>query len=256
MNLGDRSRLRLLDVLIKKYGWHTMAMVGVHDDGEVRGLLQWCRHLKVTAVWQPKAAHLSERQRQMHARDRMRKWAESYGRLTLVEQPQHEAVETLAGRSFDAVALWGLTPGQLAATGASWAALVRDGGALVGRDHRTAEVRRVLNAAVPKWRSLRDGVWLVEVKRSGALLPGVEGTDASSLDNVDGAGGADIDKPVAELDTQDASVGDGGLAPAGADVLPTENIDLAHAADIAQPAPKRRGGRPKGSRNKPKVAAE
>jgi hypothetical protein len=29
-----------------------------------------------------------------------------------------------------------------------------------------------------------------------------------------------------------------------------------HSATIAQPAPKRRGGRPKGSRNNPKVTSE
>lgn len=238
MNLGDRSRLRLLDSIIKRYGWRTLALVGVHDDGEVRGLLQWCRHLKVTAIWQPKAAHLSERQRQMHARDRMRKWAESYGRLTLVEQPQHEAVEALAGRSFDAVALWGLTPGQLAATGASWAALVRDGGALVGRDHRTAEVRRILNAAVPKWRSLRDGVWLVDVKRVHEVPE-------------DGSGDGLPDDEFVGRDVDDAGVvtHDPVDSGSGAD-------DAVHAENVAQPAPKRRGGRPKGSRNKPKVAAE
>jgi hypothetical protein len=93
---------------------------------------------------------------------------------------------------------------------------------------------------------LRDGVWLVEVKRSVAV-------NAPSVDDVDVASGADVDETVAKPDTQDSAVSDASLTPPGTDMSPTEDIDLAHAATLPQPAPKRRGGRPKGSRNKPKV---
>ena len=173
--VGERSRARLLDRLVKQNGWSSIAIVGVKDDLETKSLLQWCRKLELTVVWRvTPGAGRHELQRQGFARDRMVKWAGVYKRLTLLQMPSAEAVEQLAGQQFDAVALWGLTPAQLAGEGAKWAGLVRTGGMLVGMDHRVAECRRVLNAAVPKWRVHRDGVWMVDVHRSKVASDGVE----------------------------------------------------------------------------------
>lgn len=169
--IGDRSRARLLDRLIKdkKNRWASLVVVGVKDDLEAKSLLQWCRNLALTVVWRAApGASRQEKQRQEFARDRMRKWAAIYKRFTLVEAATADAPELLDGQQFDAVALWGLTPAQLAAEGPAWAGLVRDGGALVGMDHRVVDCRRVLNAAVPEWSALRDGVWSVKVRRSSA----------------------------------------------------------------------------------------
>ena len=181
--IGDRSRTRLLDRLIKdkKNRWASLVVVGVKDDLEAKSLLQWCRNLALTVVWRvAPGAGRQEKQRQEFARDRMRKWAAIYKRFTLVEAATADAPEMLDGQQFDAVALWGLTPAQLAAEGPAWAGLVRDGGALVGLDHRVVDCRRVLNAAVPEWSALRDGVWSVKVKRS---QPSAGGSD----DGVNGA---------------------------------------------------------------------
>jgi len=144
----------------------------VHDDGEVRGLLQFCKQIKVTAVWSPKSdVTPQERQRQFACRDRMLKWVGVYDRLRLVQAPGAEAAAMLKGEQFDAVAMWNHKASQLATEGPLWAAMVRDGGALLGLDHRDINTRRVLNNAVPKWRTLRDGVWLVDVKRNAADAP-------------------------------------------------------------------------------------
>lgn len=317
MNVGDRSRVRLLDKLAKQHGWRSLCIVGVKDDLEAKSMIQWCRQLDVTVIWEQRGGGTrQERQRQQMARDRMRKWTAVYKRLSLVEMSPADAAEELADRQYDAVALWGLSPAQLAADGAKWAALVRDGGSLVGTGHRLPKVRGILNAAVPKWRQLRDGVWLVEVRRvfhevatdeidSGDTVnlvhPGEESGEAaaqldeldvevdvthdpaaSELGDVDEAGAApvtsprdrgraDVERVAVSEDAGDEPVGvEGGsaadlvddiLADGNAPSIPDQpDPALAvsgselHADTIAPPAPKRRGGRPKGSRNKPKVA--
>lgn len=309
MNIGDRSRVRLLDKLAKQHGWRSLCIVGVKDDLEAKSMIQWCRNLAVTVVWQQRRdGTRQERQRQQMARDRMRKWTAVYKRLSLVEMSPADAAEELADRQYDAVALWGLSPAELAFTGAQWAALVRDGGSLVGTGHRLPEVRGILNAAVPKWRQLRDGVWLVEVKRTAAhaekfLALSFDDSDGHSADgvnfDVDAVGGAhdpvdselgdvdeagaapvtsprdrgraDVERVAVSEDAGDEPVGvEGGsaadlvddiLADGNAPSIPDQpDATLAiggselHGDTIAPPAPKRRGGRPKGSRNKPKVA--
>lgn len=310
MNIGDRSRVRLLDKLAKQQGWRSLCIVGVKDDLEAKSMIQWCRNLAVTVVWQQRRdGTRQERQRQQMARDRMRKWTAVYKRLSLVEMSPADAAEELADRQYDAVALWGLSPAQLATDGAKWAALVRDGGSLVGTGHRLPEVRGILNAAVPKWRQLRDGVWLVEVKRTAAhaekfLALSFDDSDGHSADgvnfDVDAVGGAhdpvdseldsvgqesgeapgvlDEDPALGANDEHASEVGDANDLPeigrqsnvrrraAPRNALSTESAageaDPAlavggselHGDTIAPPAPKRRGGRPKGSRNKPKVA--
>ncbi len=284
MNAGDRSRVRLLDKLAKQNGWRSLCVVGVKDDLEAKSLISWSNRLNVTIVWEQRDVRTrQERGRQQRACARMRRWEETTKRLSLVEMSCADAADHLEGEQFDAVALWGLSPAQLAADGAKWAALVRDGGSLVGTGHRLPEVRGILNAAVPKWRQLRDGVWLVEVKRT--VQP-----DAAKADGDDaGAGGTDsgaevpgspvqgalgsgtvVGDAVAEsaevFEAEEAAAAAGqtpgdvlpdvlgaGVADAPDPALAVSGSEL-HADTIAQPAPKRRGGRPKGSRNKPKVA--
>lgn len=258
--VGERSRARLLDRLVKQNGWRSIAIVGVKDDLETKSLLQWCRKLELTVVWRvTPGAGRHELQRQGFARDRMVKWAGVYKRLTLLQMPSAEAVEQLAEQQFDAVALWGLTPAQLAGEGAKWAGLVRTGGMLVGMDHRVAECRRVLNAAVPKWRVHRDGVWMVDVKRHGGAnqAPGVVDDGAEDL-----SGGEDSDSALAvgELDVDVVpKVFEGELlthdpVDSGSDANETVHA-MAPAAgaegaeNVPQPAPKRRG-RPPGARSK------
>lgn len=236
MNVGDRSRVRLLDKLVKQGGWRSLCVVGVKDDLEAKSLGQWCRNLDLTVVWEQRDAKTRhERARQGRACDRMRKWAGIRKGLTLIEMDCDDAPAHLAGQQFDAVALWGLSPAQLAEDGAKWAALVRDGGALVGTGSRSPDVRGVLHAAVDKWRQLRDGVWLVDVKRTA---PAEEFLAA-------GVGETNDHMPVVSEADDDA---------VGGQAHDSTTSDVAAAATIAHPAPKRRGGRPKGSRNKPKVA--
>lgn len=243
MNAGDRSRVRLLDKLAKQNGWRSLCVVGVKDDLEAKSLISWSNRLNVTIVWEQRDVRTrQERGRQQRACARMRRWEETTKRLSLVEMSCADAADHLEGEQFDAVALWGLSPAQLAADGAKWAALVRDGGALVGTGSRSPDVRGVLTAAVDKWRQLRDGVWLVDVKRTvvePAAQAGVEVGEVPELDVVH--------DPVDSGSGEGETVAVHGVAPA----MGAEGVA---DATIAQPAPKRRGGRPKGSRNKPKVA--
>jgi hypothetical protein len=278
MNIGDRSRVRLLDKLAKQNGWRSLCIVGVKDDLEAKSLIQWCRQLDVTIVWEQRGGTRQERQRQQMGRDRMRKWTAVYKRLSLVEMSSAEAAEHLADRQFDAVALWGLSPAQLAADGAAWAALVRDGGSLVGTGHRLPEVRGILNAAVDKWRQLRDGVWLVDVRRTAEEPPVSSDSDGEELLADAPNGATAVERPTEEepeplvipgLVTIKFGRKRGVEHPAHGDIEVREvskadaagahdsaTSDVAAPATLAQPAPKRRGGRPKGSRNKPKAAAE
>ena len=262
--VGERSRARLLDRLVKQNGWRSIAIVGVKDDLETKSLLQWCRKLELTVVWRvTPGAGRHELQRQGFARDRMVKWTAVYKRLTLLQMPSAEAVEQLAGQQFDAVALWGLTPAQLAGEGAKWAGLVRTGGMLVGMDHRVAECRRVLNAAVPKWRVHRDGVWMVDVRRATPLVE-QESVDVGGRDHVEEAAG-----PIGLVGPNDTAIvvnGDLPLSSDEEDLVTRDPVDSGsdanetvhamapaagaeRAGNVAQPAPKRRG-RPPGTRNK------
>ena len=254
--VGDRSRARLLDRLIKdkKNRWASLVVVGVKDDLEAKSLLQWCRNLAVTVVWrtEPNASR-QQAQRQAFARDRMRKWGVTYKRFTLIESSTADAAKALKGQQFDAVALWGLTPAQLASEGADWAALVVDGGMLVGLDHRLVECRRVLNVAVPKWRTFRDGVWVVDVRRQGHAEAAAE----------DGGENIGAKETAAEQAVESSDANGGAVLDDAADGAVTIKADVTHdpassasdAATLPQPAPKRRG-RPPGSKSKvPGVAA-
>lgn len=302
-----RQRIKLLDATVKRFGWRSMALVGVSTDQEVQALLQWCKALQLTAVWDPvPTSDPATRIRRGHMLDRMRTWAKVYPRLTVVEAPTEAAVEIVAGE-FDAVVLWNVPVERLGREGALWAARVRDGGCLLGLDHRSPYVRRVLDAAVPKWEVLRDGVWLVKVRRTaqpnvaapdaddahgdsapvapdGPIGPRADGesvthapVDSELSDNISeppkstrrrpvkrerrGPSAAVADEAVGleELDAGRAAVADAepdgsvSITEDAGTTLAVGGSEL-HADTVAQPAPKRRGGRPRGSKNKPKVA--
>ena len=260
-----RRRLLLLDHLVKRNALRSLVVAGVGTDEECKGLLQWNKHLRFVLVWAPPPVRQpSDRVRNANALQRMRAWERSYGRFDVLEMPTAKAVETLADREFDCVALWSLTPQQLAAEGPLWAARVKDGGLLVGVDYREVAVRQILNAAVPRYDRLRDGVWCVRVRRTSQSEDvGDPVSDAHGLEDGGQLGAAGPDQVIAVEDgitaggelvpdalanVRQASVGQDGHQPVASEAV---------AADtLPQPAPKRRGGRPKGSRNKPKVAAE
>jgi hypothetical protein len=232
-----RQRIKLLDATVKRFGWRSLALVGISSDEEVKALLQWCKALNLTAVWDPTpTSDPATRTRRIHMLHRMREWSRVYPRLTIIEAPRDAAAE-MVDREFDAVALWNVPVEQLGREGGLWAGRVRDGGCLLGLDHRSPYVRRVLDAAVPKWEVLRDGVWLVKVKRSVAAVdPPVE-----HVDSLGEGEDAAVDKPTVRRSR-------------------ARKVDITHdpadsdAAADATIAQKSKGGRPKGSRNKPKVS--
>lgn len=215
-----RRRLLLLDHLVKRNALRSIVVAGVDTDEECKGLLQWSKQAQFVLVWTPGPVRgPSDRIRQQHALGRMRAWQASYQRFEVIEASTAEAVKQLDGRQFDCVALWGLSPAQLAAEGPSWAMRVKDGGLLVGVDHRQIEVRRILNAAVPQWDTLRDGVWCVRVKRSapteevsGAGVAEADSHAAADEPDVDLVGGQAHDPVDSRSDADDAVQ---GRAPVG-----------------------------------------
>jgi hypothetical protein len=116
-------------------------------------------------------------------------------------------------------------------------------------DHRTALVRSVLNQVAPGWVQYREGIWGVRVRRSE--------TD----DTVDS--GSDADEAVAHVAAPDEGGAEGESVVAETIAQPkprrarrkpaSEASQIEPDAYVSPEPPKRRGGRPKGSKNKPKA---
>jgi hypothetical protein len=250
---ADRSRLQFIEGHAKRHKWRSVALVGVGDTTLARQLLVHfpvCSVL-VVPVWR-EGLRPSEEGRQRNHQRYLRLWTRSYAkRFEVDEGPPVKVAARMEGRQFDAVVFWdGIDDRMLGVVGAAWAPRVKVGGWLLGLDHRSEAVRSVLNAVAPGWQDHREGVWSVRVRRQAE----VQGNGLPVVHDVDSAAAVDDDlaraAAVAQLD------GDAD------EVRPVVNVELAEndaheSSDVAAAsvAPKRRGGRPKGSRNKPKDAA-
>jgi hypothetical protein len=228
--LRFRPRASQLETYAKRHSWKRLALVGISDADIMGRLVAACRAVALVIVpeWPAKSQQPSERIKQQAREAKLRKLCSAYDRVTLLEPG------AVPEGVFDAAVLLGMGD-DLADVGAVYAGLVRDGGWLMGDDARDAGTRAQLAAVAPGWERLDDGLWCVRVKRE----------DRAGQDNL--ATLADADGP--------------GMTAAGDDAQALEEEHLAHdpihsGPDVDEPtiAPKRRGGRPKGAKNKAKVA--
>lgn len=243
--MSARSRLRFVEAHAKRYGWRSAAFVGVSDSHLVRQFI--CHFpacaLYVVPMWRegllPGAAGAQE-----NARQHIRKWARVYARLEVDEHDPRKVAERL-DRQFDGVVLWTEIDADLIHTiGGAWVARVVDNGWLLGIDHRIEKTRGILNAVAPDWVDFREGIWGVRVRRDNKPV------DART----------DVEQSVVHDDAPLVAA-EGEHEPAIAEQLVRRTKrpggTRAKLLDVAEESqPKRRAGRPKGSRNKPKVAAE
>jgi hypothetical protein len=245
-----RPQANQIEAITKRNTWSSLAIVGVADSEVMQRMLFACTRLALTVVatWPAQSTQPTERIKQKSRADKVRQLARSYAsRVTLLECDADTAAGKLAGQEFDGAVLFDAP--DLEHDGGAWAALVRSGGMLLGTDHRDMATRATLNAVAPGWERLDDGLWCVRVKR--AVHDEVRADDVG--DAAIAPVGADVLEPAS---------GDRGEVRVEADVdrpkkrasrppLPPEIAGSdTHAASIA---PKRRGGRPKGSKNKTKV---
>ena len=246
---ADRSRLAFIEAHAKRHKWRSVALVGVGDTTLARQLLVHfpvCSVL-VVPVWR-EGLRPSEEGRQRNHQRYLRLWTRSYAkRFEVDEGPPLKVAARMDGRQFDAVVLWdGIDDRVLGLVGAAWAPRVKDGGWLLGLDHRNEAVRGVLNAVAPGWQDHREGIWSVRVRRQKPLDGDANAVDLKAED-----------LPAAEEVRHD----DDAELPVALELEPSVGSDdgsgQPEAPDVAAAsvAPKRRGGRPKGSRNKPKAEA-
>jgi hypothetical protein len=171
MSLLHRAIPLQLERLAKLEGWASMALVGVSDPITLGLLLARCPRTRIAAVLvlPPPAENAIQRARQEAAAVRVRHLRRLYrARLTLLEAEPLEALALLelGGMTFDAIVL--LHDAQRLA--AAWGARARDSGALLGLDHRRLEVRAWLDATMPGWTKLRDGLWRAAAHRPAPTL--------------------------------------------------------------------------------------
>lgn len=248
---ADRSRLQFIEAHAKRHKWRSVALVGVGDTTLARQLLVHfpvCSVL-VVPVWR-EGLRPSEEGRQRNHQRYLRLWTRSYvKRFEVDEGPPLKVAARMAGRQFDAVVLWdGIDDRVLGLVGAAWAPRVKDGGWLLGLDHRSEAVRGVLNAVAPGWQDHREGIWSVRVRRQKPADDLVVEDHAPVIpDEQDAAAFPAAERPVEVLESPEGAT----ASFESVERVGHEPSDVA-AASVA---PKRRGGRPKGSRNKPKVEA-
>jgi hypothetical protein len=167
--LSERRRLVMIDWLAKKHKWRNIAIVGVSDAKATQFLLDHARAIKrlVTVVRWKDGLRPAEAGQQRVARKLLERFDVVKPNFTLIERADAGPGEAKEHAPFDAVLLLGIEPHELAEAGLEWAPQVRDGGWLVGVDHREAAVRSILDAAGPEWQGMIEGVWGVRVNREG-----------------------------------------------------------------------------------------
>lgn len=250
MRASERSRLHFVEAQAKRYKWRSVALVGVNDTALARQFLAHFPRCKVLVVpiWREDLRPGPAGAQRNYQRN-LRLWTKAYSGRFECEPGGAMKFAGSTERQFDGVVLWtGIAPELLAVIGGAWVPRVVDGGWLLGVDHRLALVRGVLNQVAPGWVQYREGIWGVRVRRS-ADVEHASGLPESPADEADGvacesaATSGSSDEPIPAL-------------PVGGCETHAVSSD-ADAANIAQPSatPKRRGGRPKGSKNKPKDVA-
>jgi hypothetical protein len=257
MRHSERARLAFVEGHAKRYKWRRVALVGVSDTGLVRQLLvnfPLCA-VFVVPVWRDEAGmRPGERGQQRNHQRNLRVWARSYAKRFEADEGPLLKVAGRAG-AFDAVVLWTEVGDEaLGEVGRAWVANVKDGGWLLGLDHRSEAVRATLDAVAPgRWDHFREGIWGIRVRRTE-----VSGEAATVLD-ADAPALVDGDDALAE-DEAPVTVQVLAAVPVGGVPVASEGVTAAEGgghepSDVAAAtvAPKRRGGRPKGGRNKPKV---
>lgn len=207
MRHPDRARVAYVEGHAKRYRWRSVALVGMKDDRLARQFFATfpaCKVL-VVPVWdEPETIGLSARAQQLNHQRNLRVWARGYAnRFTVDEGPMVK----VAGRvgEFDGVVLGpAVGEDELPEVGRAWIGRVRDGGWLLGTDHRSERVRAILNAVAPKrWEHFRDGIWGVRVRRDPVLGPQPVTPDADDIapvvatEPVDDAGVSHADSSVA-----------------------------------------------------------
>lgn len=250
MRHPDRARVAYVEGHAKRYRWRSVALVGVKDGRLARQFFATfpaCKVL-VVPVWdEPETIGLSARAQQLNHQRNLRVWARGYAnRFTVDEGPMVK----VAGRvgQFDGVVLGpAVGEDELPEVGRAWIGRVRDGGWLLGTDHRSERVRAILNVVAPKrWEHFRDGIWGVRVRRaasdeapansrpvSGDEQPAVASVGLVDDAALDAAGPGDLHREVAPTAALDEPVP--ALAVGGGET----HADSSVAAPIV--APKRRG---------------
>jgi hypothetical protein len=228
--------------------WRRMVLVGIGDSDIMGRLVAACRGLSLVIVpeWPAKSEQPSERIKQRAREEKLRKLCAAYDRVTLLEP------DAVPEGVFDAAVLLGLGD-DLADVGGVYAALVRDGGWLMGDDTRDAGTRAILAAVAPGWARLDDGMWCVKVKRDAGADDPLDSEIAPVVGD-EAAQGEPLAIGEAVAVDAESTVGL-FLSEEGDDTV--FGHDPTHSGpDVDEPtiAPKRRGGRPKGSRNKAKAA--
>lgn len=257
------SAASLIEGLIKRYDWRSIALVGVADHHVLSRLLGTATRCRVTVVARdlPTAGL-----RETGLWQRIKGLCRSYeSRARLIEATPLLALDQIEdGEEFSAVFLAGCEAATLYDVGGAWLPRVKTGGMLIGDGARDLRVREILKVVAPSRQMLPDGMWTVRVRRADV----VPGDEQPVVVDLDGASGVDLDDAIVADDVQDI---DHAIAPDPVDAGTNEHETVAHveapelgtgaegetfvAEDVAPP-PKRRG-RPKGSRTKKaSVAAE
>lgn len=175
-----RARLpyQTLERIAKSHDCRSACIVGSLEPGHLTSLVCALARTRLVFVhpWLQAIEDADGPTRKAWARAsmvRMTQLSASYDRVEMVDADVLTGHGTVAG-PFDLVALLDVDPETLVEVGPSWTPLVRDGGVLVGSDHRQEGVRTLLSEDLPNWRRHDDGLWSAVITRPVVAEPASE----------------------------------------------------------------------------------